>query len=147
MSGILLQAEYITVAMCVGDEPYLVTLNHGYDRDKKCIYFHCARDGNKTKILKKNSRVWGQAVVDKGYVQGACDHLYASIHFKGKVTFVQDINEKRRALVIMIKALEEKPEEVIKKQVTKDSVLNVQIGRIDIEEMYGKKSENVVISL
>jgi len=145
--GILTEAKYITLAMCAGNEPYLVALNHGYDKHKKCIYFHCAQKGRKVEILEKNSCVWGQAVVDKGYVAGACDHLYASVHFSGKVTFVRDPAEKRRALVTMIKTLEEKPEDVISEQVTENSVERVRIGRVDIMDVYGKKSEDVIVSL
>ena len=88
--GILEKAKYITVAMCKEDEPYLVTLSHGYDKTQNCIYFHCAKEGKKIDYLKENITVWGQALIDKGYVQGACDHLYATVHFKGRVTFVED---------------------------------------------------------
>jgi len=141
------EAKYITVAMCSDNRPYLVTLNHGYDRDKNCIYFHCAQEGKKIDILTDNNRIWGQALVDKGYVQGMCDHLYATTHFSGQVTFVTDFEEKKHALTVMIKALEEEPEKVIRKQLTKESVSEVGIGRIDIEAMSGKKAEKAIISV
>jgi len=97
--------------------------------------------------LTDNNRIWGQALVDKGYVQGMCDHLYATTHFSGRITFVTDFEEKKHALKVMINALEEEPEIVIQKQLTKESVLNVGIGRIDIEAMSGKKAEKVIISM
>ena len=31
MIAILEEAKYITIAMCKDNEPYLVTLSHGYD--------------------------------------------------------------------------------------------------------------------
>ena len=144
---IINKTKYITVAMCADNEPYLVTLNHGYDKVNKCLYFHCAKEGKKIGVLQKNNKVWGQALIDKGYVAGTCDHLYASVHFSGRVTFIEDFNEKRTALVTMIEALEKEPEEVIRKQLTRESVQNVRIGRIDIEKMFGKISEKAVISL
>jgi len=144
---IVQEAKYITLAMCSDNQPYLVTLNHGYDRDKNCIYFHCSQEGKKIDILTDNNRIWGQALLDKGYVQGMCDHLYATTQFKGRVAFVTDYEEKKHALTIMVKALEEEPEKVIRKQLTNDSVLNVGIGRIDIEAMSGKKAEKVIISM
>jgi nitroimidazol reductase NimA-like FMN-containing flavoprotein (pyridoxamine 5'-phosphate oxidase superfamily) len=140
--SILEQAKYITIAMCKDDEPYLVTLSHGYDRANHCIYFHCAKEGKKIDILKENSLVWGQALVDKGYVQNVCDHLYATTHFRGKVTFVENEQEKKHALEVMIKALEDDPREVMGTQMGEDPVARVQIGKIDIEYMSGKKSEN-----
>ncbi|MFC2163496.1 pyridoxamine 5'-phosphate oxidase family protein [Acidobacteriota bacterium] len=144
---IIQEAKYITLAMCSDNQPYLVTLNHGYDREKNCIYFHCAQEGKKIDILTDNNRIWGQALIDKGYVQGMCDHLYATTHFEGQVAFVTDFEEKKHALTVMIKALEEEPEKVILKQLTKESVSNVGIGRIDIEAMSGKKAEKVNISM
>jgi len=147
MITILEQVKYITIAMCKNDEPYLVTLSHGYDRANHCIYFHCAKEGKKIGILKENNIVWGQALIDKGYVKGKCDHLYATVHFMGKVTFVESRQEKRNALEVMIRALEDDPKIVMETQLGGESIAKVQIGRIDIEYMSGKKSEKVVISL
>jgi nitroimidazol reductase NimA-like FMN-containing flavoprotein (pyridoxamine 5'-phosphate oxidase superfamily) len=140
-------AKYVTIAMCEGSEPYLVTLSHGYDEENNCIYFHCAKEGKKVDILKKNRTVWGQALLDKSYQQGSCDHLYHTTQFRGEVSFVTDVKEKERALKIMIKQLEEDPEKVIERQVKPDSVNRVYIGRIDIDYISSKKSEEIIISL
>jgi len=147
MLGILEHTQYVTLAMCADNEPYLVTVTHGYNRERNCIYFHCATEGKKIDVLSVNNVVWGQALIDNGYVQGACDHLYATVHFRGRVTFVEDIAEKEHALRIMIHALDDDPSTVIKKQLTPKSVARVNIGRIDIDYMTGKKAEKVVISL
>lgn len=145
--AILKKAKYITIAMSIDDEPYLATLSHGYDEENYCIYFHCAQEGKKIDILKKNNIVWGQALDDLGYVDGACDHLYATTQFRGRVLFIDDIDEKKHALKIMIKDLEADPDKVMKELITKKSLKRVNIGRIDIEFMTGKKSKEVIISL
>lgn len=147
MLAILENAEYITIAMCSDNEPYLVTLSHGYDRDRNCIYFHCAREGKKVDILKEQNKVWGQALLDKGYVQGSCDHLYETTQFMGRVTFVENSGEKKHALEVMINALEDDPQKVLDTQLTEKSIEGIQIGRIDIEFMSGKKSDKVIISI
>lgn len=148
MIDIICRAKYITLAMYSEDEgPYLVTLSHGYDSEKYSIYFHCAKEGKKIDILTKNNLVWGQALVDMGYVQGACDHLYATTQFQGKVTFVHDLKEKEHALKVMIHDLEEHPAMVINEQINEKSLKRVNIGRIDIDYMTGKKSKDVVISI
>jgi nitroimidazol reductase NimA-like FMN-containing flavoprotein (pyridoxamine 5'-phosphate oxidase superfamily) len=147
MIAILEKCQYITIAMCEGNVPYLVTLSHGYDRDKNCIYFHCARDGKKVDILTSNNIVWGQAIEDHGYVEGACDHLYATTQFKGHVTFIEDTKEKEYALSVMINSLESDPEKVVEEQITEKSVKRVHIGRIDIDYMSGKKAKEVIIQL
>ncbi|MFB0503333.1 MAG: pyridoxamine 5'-phosphate oxidase family protein [Candidatus Bathyarchaeia archaeon] len=147
MREILRATQYVTLAMCLNDEPYLVSLSHGYDEEKNCVYFHCAKEGKKIDILKANNLVWGQALMDHGYVQGACDHLYATTQFRGRVTFVEDIEEKGHALRVMIQSLDDKPEEIIEKQLTPRSIQRVTIGRIDIDYMSGKKASKIVISL
>lgn len=147
MKAVLAAAKYITIAMCRGDEPYLVTLSHGYDEKKNAVYFHCAREGKKIEILAANNRVWGQAIIDRGYADGRCDHLFASVQFRGRVSFVADGAEKRQALAVIIRQLESDPEKVIGHQITDAAVAKVHIGRIDLDYLSGKKSVKVVESL
>jgi nitroimidazol reductase NimA-like FMN-containing flavoprotein (pyridoxamine 5'-phosphate oxidase superfamily) len=146
LKAILLQTKYVTIAMCDNGEPYLVTLSHGYDPEKNCIYFHCAREGKKIDILKNNNVVWGQALVDAGYVNGKCSHDYATTMFKGKVTFVDEFVEKKAALHLMVYQLEADPEAYLKKEISDKRITNVTIGRIDIEYLSGKKAKNVEIN-
>jgi nitroimidazol reductase NimA-like FMN-containing flavoprotein (pyridoxamine 5'-phosphate oxidase superfamily) len=147
MHSILRETKYVTIAMCSDNEPYLVTLSHGYDSQNNCIYFHCAQEGKKIDILRENGIVWGQALVDHGYANGNCDHLYVSVHFKGHVTFITDQEEKKKALTVMVNQLEPDPLPVIDEQFTAKSLKRVNIGRIDIDYMSGKKAKEVVISL
>ncbi|MCJ7526119.1 MAG: pyridoxamine 5'-phosphate oxidase family protein, partial [Candidatus Aminicenantes bacterium] len=141
LKAILAKTQYVTVAMCKDNEPYLVTLSHGYDEKQNAIYFHCAFAGKKIDFLKANNRVWGQALVDRGYVQGSCDHLFSSVQFSGRVSFVADEAEKGRALAVMIRQLEQEPEKVMAAKVTAAAVAKTCIGRIDIEFLSGKRSE------
>jgi nitroimidazol reductase NimA-like FMN-containing flavoprotein (pyridoxamine 5'-phosphate oxidase superfamily) len=147
MIAILENSQYITIAMCQDNEPYLATLSHGYDRERNCLYFHCAKEGKKIDILKEHDKVWGQALLDKGYAQGSCDHLYATTQFRGRIAFVEAMEEKRHALEVMIKALEDDPPKVMAAQLTEKSIKGVQICRIDLEYMSGKKSDEVIISI
>jgi hypothetical protein len=144
--SILKKAKYVTLAMCSNDEPYLATLSHGYDEQRNCIYFHCAAEGKKISILQVNNCVWGQALIDGGYVQGSCDQLYATAQFSGRVTFVEGVAEKEHALKVMINSLDDNPEEIIKKQLLPQSIQKVKIGRIDIDCISGKKAEKTIIS-
>jgi len=147
MLRILNEAKYVTIAMIDKDGPYLASLTHVYDEQKGAIYFHCAHEGRKVEILKRDNRVWGQAMKDLGYVEGKCDHLFESTHFKGKVTFVEKAPEKRHALELMIRKNDSHPEDVIANQLTDSSMAKVNIGRIDIEYMSGKRSDKVVVSV
>ncbi len=147
MKKILSEVAYVTIALCKDNQPYLVSLSHGYDPDRNCIYFHCASEGKKIDYLKENDVVWGQAIVDKGYIQGSCDHLYATTQFKGKVTFVNDFEEKKEILTNMVHKLDENPDVLIDKQLTQQSITKITIGRIDIEYMSGKEAKEALISL
>ena len=40
MKEILLKAKYVTLAMSKENQPYLVTLSHGYDPEEDVIFFH-----------------------------------------------------------------------------------------------------------
>ena len=147
VKAILLETRYVTIAMSLDNEPYLATLSHGYDEGSKCIYFHCAREGKKVDILKTNPHIWGQALVDKGYQQGSCDHLYKTAQFHGRVTFVEDQEEKEHALRVMIRHLDDAPEKIISEQITPHSTGRILIGRIDIDHMSGKKADRVIVQL
>lgn len=139
ITTVLRSTRYVTVAMCRDDLPYLVTLNHGYDPARRCLYFHCARRGKKIDILHANPRVWGMAVLDLGYLDGACDHAYRSVMFGGRVTFLTDAEDKRHALEVMIRQQESDPARVIDEQLTEERIQSVTIGRIDLETITGKQ--------
>ena len=147
MKHILASTQYITISMCEDNEPYLVTLSHGYDPRKHCIYFHCAQEGKKIDILRKNPVVWGQAILDHGYAEGKCDHLYETTQFRGSVVFIKEFDEKKHALTVMVNQLESNPSVVIEEQFKESSIAKVNIGRIDIDYMSGKRAKDVVISL
>ncbi len=144
MKKILKSTQYVTIAMCKEDQPYLVSLSHGYDEERNCIYFHCANEGKKLDYLRANRRVWGQAVIDRGYSQGECNHLFSSVMFSGKVTLLENRDEKWDALAIMTRQLDSDPERLIATR-KPESLENTVVGRIDIEYMTGKKSQEVEI--
>lgn len=146
MVRVILEAEHVTVAMCDEAGPYLVTLTHGYDEGRNALYFHCAREGRKVDALRRDDRVWGQAMVDLGYADGSCDHLYQTTQFKGRATFVDDIEEKRHALRTMIRQHESDPERLFEEQVTEETLRSVCIGRIDVDLMTGKRSDKVEVA-
>jgi nitroimidazol reductase NimA-like FMN-containing flavoprotein (pyridoxamine 5'-phosphate oxidase superfamily) len=137
---ILKSAKYVTVALSKDNQPYLVTLSHGYDEKRSCIYFHCAKEGKKIDYLRSNNNVWGQAFIDHGYDEGQCNHLFSSVHFSGKVSFIEKPEEKIKAMQCMMRQLEKNPEPMIAK-LNAEKLKDAIIGRIDIDYMSGKKPE------
>lgn len=84
--------------------PYIVPMNFGceWQDDALVLYFHCANEGRKLDILRKNPQVCFQ--MDCGYelVQGktACSYSfrYQCIIGYGKCEFVADDTQKRYAI-------------------------------------------------
>ena len=135
---VLKATKYVTVALCTEDEPYLVSLSHGYDEAKNCLYFHCAPEGKKLVYLKANNRVWGQAVLDF-CVTDECDYAYTSVHFSGKISLIDDLVEKQHAIEVLVRQVSLSPEEKLAQIRTQKLAT---MGRIDITCMSGKKHQS-----
>lgn len=140
LKRILKSAKYVTVALCLDNEPYLVSLSHGYDEERSCVYFHCASQGKKLVYAKGNNRVWGQAVEDYGVVE-ECDYAYASVHFSGRLFIVADPEEKRHAMEVLVRQVSPNPEAKLAK-IKPEKLAATTMGRIDIEGMTGKRHLN-----
>jgi nitroimidazol reductase NimA-like FMN-containing flavoprotein (pyridoxamine 5'-phosphate oxidase superfamily) len=138
MWAIIASQKYMTLALCKENVPYLVTVNYGHNQAASCLYFHCASEGKKMDYLRSNPVVWGQIVEDNGYLDGKCNHAFRSVQFQGHVFFVEDVEEKRRALSLMIDQLESDSEAVKAQQVTPKAVERVTIGKVVIEALSGK---------
>lgn len=130
--------KYMTLAFCRDGEPYLATVSYGYDPAERCFYLHCAAQGKKIDYLKANPIVWGQVLEDRGYLAGRCDHAYRTVQFRGRAEFVDDLEEKRRALTLMIERLEPDPEPVKARLLVEARVSKVTIVRVRVLEMTGK---------
>jgi nitroimidazol reductase NimA-like FMN-containing flavoprotein (pyridoxamine 5'-phosphate oxidase superfamily) len=140
LDRILSTTRYIALAMCSGNDPYLVILNHGYDAALRRIYFHCTAEGKKIDFMRANPRVWGVAFEDLGYQPGRCDHSFRSVMFGGKVHFADSFEEKKLALEMMIRQQEPDPESMFARLLTVEKIRDVAVGVIEIEEMSGKES-------
>lgn len=140
MRRVLKTTKYITIALCMDNEPYVVSLSHGYDEENNCIYFHCAPEGKKLVYAHANNKVWGQAMMDYG-VTDECDYAYTSVHFAGKMFFVNNLAEKQHGIQILVRQLSENPEAKLAK-ITAEKLAKTQMCRIDLDCMTGKKHLN-----
>jgi nitroimidazol reductase NimA-like FMN-containing flavoprotein (pyridoxamine 5'-phosphate oxidase superfamily) len=137
---IIQQGKFASMAMCREGEPYLVTMNYGYDRERSALYFHCASKGLKLDFIRANPKVCATVIEDRGYKAGECDHAFRSVVFWGTMHLVEDLQEKKRAIDVLLDHLEEQPDQVREKSLKSDDVYQkVGILRLDIEEMTGKQ--------
>jgi nitroimidazol reductase NimA-like FMN-containing flavoprotein (pyridoxamine 5'-phosphate oxidase superfamily) len=140
MRNVLKSTKYVTVALCMDKDPYLVSLSHGYDEKRHCLYFHCASEGKKLVFAKANNKVWGQAVQDYG-VTDECDYAYTSVHFSGRLFIIEDLEEKRHAIEVLVRQLSTNPEEKLA-DIKPEKLATTTMGRIDIKYMTGKQHLN-----
>ena len=106
---ILDKAKIVHLAMIDGDEPYLVPMNYGYTMEDGhlTLYVHGALKGRKTDVLRVNPKVFFSIECDAVPFEGpvACRHgmTYASLMGAGKAEFLDDPEDKKKALSILMK--------------------------------------------
>lgn len=139
MKQVLKSTKYVTVALCMNNEPYLVALSHGYDQTQNCLYFHCAPEGKKLIYAQANPSVWGQTVLDFG-VTDECDYAYTSVHFQGKLSLITNSTEKKHAIETLVRQVALHPESKLAK-IKPEKLDKTTMGKIDISYMSGKKHQ------
>jgi nitroimidazol reductase NimA-like FMN-containing flavoprotein (pyridoxamine 5'-phosphate oxidase superfamily) len=138
--SILRDAQYAVLSMCRDNEPYVVTLNCGYDEGRNALYFHAAPQGLKIDFITYNPRVCGTVIQDRGYLQGECAHAYRTAVFWGEMHVVGELDEKKHGMQVLLDQLEDDPDEVRRQQLQGDEAYErVAILRLDIGEISGKQ--------
>ncbi len=137
MDEILALAEYGHLAVCDGDEPYVVPMNFAALDGR--IYFHCAPEGRKVDALRVNPRACFQAEIDVELIPSpiACGWgvAYRSVVVSGRITFVESAEEKGRALTAMMKKL---AGDSFSHEFTERELGAVTVLRLDPDERRGK---------
>ena len=140
MLSILAKGRFTSIAMCRDSEPYLVTLSYGLDREEKALYCHCAHEGLKMEFLKSNPGICGTVIEDMGYRMGQCEQGYRSLVYRGKMSVVCDVEEKKHGLGVLLDQLEDEPSLLKSKYLSNLETLGkVCILKITISEMTGKE--------
>ncbi len=137
IESIIEKATVCRVAFSENDVPYIVPLNFGYKDD--CLYFHSAADGKKIDIIKQNNQVCFEVDIDQEVVKSETpcnwEMKYRSVIGFGKASFVDHLEEKRRALNIIMEHYS-----VDSYEYPEDAINNVAIVKVEIESMTAKKS-------
>ena len=106
---ILDTAKVLNLGLSVNDEPYVVPMNYGYimEDGKLTLYLHSAVKGKKLDMIQANPRVFFSMDCDRMPFEGrvACQYglVYSSIMGSGTATLVDDVEEKKRAMSILMK--------------------------------------------
>ena len=140
IESVIEKVDVCRIAISNDNIPYIVTMNFGYIHgDTSKIYFHCASEGRKLEMLKKNNYVCFQMDGDHKLKTGesACDFGmgYCSIIGYGSVFVVADEHERNVGMDLIMKRYTQKTEFIYNKEVFKRTT----ILRLDISEMSCKK--------
>ncbi len=131
---ILEKCKVLHLGLTDEGNPYIVPMNFGYEYTdgKLTIYVHCALEGRKTDILKKNNSCCVQMECETKLIEGAvaCKYGYSfySLEGFGKAGIIDDPAEKIEALQLLMKHQTGKDFSF-----TADMVEQVKVIRIDCD--------------
>lgn len=136
VEDILHSAKICRLALSIKDMPYIVPLCFGY-KDKR-LYFHCAHEGKKIDILKRNNRVCFEVEVDQELVasEAACTWgmKFRSVVGFGRAFFIDDAESKKLALDIIMCHYSDK-----RYAYNEDVLSKTLIIEVEIDSMTGKQ--------
>lgn len=120
------------LAMSDDGQPYIVPLNFGYDGSN--LYFHCAPEGKKIDIIKRNNRVGFEFDILHEIVKAekACDWSarYESVVGSGIAEIVDNQGNKKEALASIMRQYGSDADYFPEKTMEKTLILRVQILEI-----------------
>ena len=136
---ILDTARVLHLGLAVNNEPYVVPLNYGYimEDDKLVLYLHSAQRGKKLDMLRANPNVFFEMDCDRMPFDGKlpCQYgmVYSSIMGRGVAHIVEDVEEKKQAMTILMKTQTGKDFEFVDRLVSM-----VAVVRVDVSEYTAK---------
>ncbi len=123
---------------------YIVPLNFGFteENEKYTFYFHGAKTGRKLDIIKQNNNAGFELDTNHQiYTKGdkACDYTarFQSIIGNGKITIIENSDEKMKALLELMKHNTGKTEWEFDERMIKA----VTVFKLEVEEMSCKEHE------
>jgi hypothetical protein len=126
---IIQQATVCRVAMSDEDRPYVVPVSFGYEDGT--LYFHSSAEGKKVDILRKNNTVCVEFEADQEIAKAASvcswDVRYRSVIGFGRAFFVEDVEEKRRALDAIVAHYGGDPQNYPQATLRKMAVVRIEI--------------------
>ena len=133
---ILDSCDYVTLSLAgEGGAPYGVSID--IVRSENSVYFHCAKEGRKIEMLKANPKVCISGVGNYSESIGYTRYYRSAVVF-GVAHIVNGVEEKKEALRLLCSVKEPNSMERFEKAVSSNSFQNVDVWRVDIEEITGK---------
>jgi nitroimidazol reductase NimA-like FMN-containing flavoprotein (pyridoxamine 5'-phosphate oxidase superfamily) len=140
MMEVLEKGVWMDFAMAGKDGwPYIVPLNYGFKDN--FIIIHGAREGKKIDLLRENNKIAFNLSIDTEVVRNKDNPAefsmkYRSVSGQGVASFIEDLDEKKEALKILMRQYDG-PTEPMPEGVLKATA----VIKIQITEMTGKISK------
>ena len=138
IEAIIKKSLVCRLALSDGNFPYIVPLCFGY-RDK-VLYFHGSLKGKKIDIIRKNRNICFEFDINTEIVKAedAChwSMKYKSVIGFGKAVLLEDLDEKRKALNIIMSQYSDRTF-----QFNDATLKGTVVIKVEIESMTGKQSE------
>ena len=125
------------------DFPYIVPMNFGLDiqGEQVFLYFHCATEGKKLDLLKKDNRVTFEMDCDHNFIlyeeRMSCTMGYASVIGHGTLEIVPE-EDKLSALKILMRQYHAEDF-----QFNTDMVPVTTVLKLTVSYMIGKRRNNI----
>ena len=139
---IIAKCKVCRLGLSENNYPYIVPLNYGFSFDdgKLTLYFHCAVEGKKIDIIKKNNNGCFEIDCDSKLIEGEkpCNYGYEfkSIIGFGKIIFLDTNDEKINGLNYLMKQQTGKN---IKYDFNEKELSNVIVFKMLVDEFTGKQ--------
>ena len=134
ITSIIEQAKVVHIGMIDNDRPYVVPMQYGFvfADGTLTLYVHCAKEGRKLDILKKNPHVFIEletnvAIVSGGDVPCKYGSEYASVMGEGTAVIVEDVAEKILGLQLMMKTQSGRDFDITEQMATSVTVLRIDV--------------------
>lgn len=139
IQNILDACRVLHLGLAVNNEPYVVPMNYGYimEEGKLTVYLHSALKGKKLDMIRANPNVFFEMDCDRNPFEGEkpCQYglSYSSVMGRGKAMIVEDVEEKKKAMSILMKT------QTGKDFTFEDKLVSiVAVVRIDVSEYTAK---------
>jgi uncharacterized protein len=141
IESIILRSDVCRVAFANNDTPYVVTMNFGYAGGKNpSLYFHCAPEGRKIEMLKKNNYVCFEMDTDHELYGGrkGCDWGmgFSSVVGYGRISVLEDPDSRLEGLNRIMEHYSGRRDFSYDVNILERTA----IMKIEIEEMTGKRN-------
>ena len=106
---ILDKCKVLHLGLAVNNEPYVVPMNYGctLEDGRLVLYLHSALKGKKLDMIRANPNVSFAMDCDRMPFEGRvpCQYgvVYSSVMGRGTATIVEDVEEKKQAMSILMK--------------------------------------------